>query len=190
MRRASRTHLVLAAVAVLAAGCAAPARVEQMQIDAPMAVRAGAESSPLRGKVSVQEVTGGKDTNPAWVSNIASADFERALEASLKSAGLLADNRQASKFRLIAHMLKLDQPLMGASMTVTASVQYTLIDHATGRQVFARTLSTPYTAAWNAAFMGSERLQLANEGAAKANIQVLLDALLALKASDLELTSR
>lgn len=163
-------------IALLGA-CASPARIEQMQVPAGR-IPLGATSSPaIRAEVAIREVTGGKETNPMWISNVASSDFERALEASLRSAGLLAINRQGSKYQLIAHMQKLDQPIMGASMTVTATVQYTLIERAGGKEVFARTLSTPYTAAWNASFLGAERLKLANEGAVRENIGKLIEAL-------------
>jgi hypothetical protein len=126
-------------------------------------------------------VTGGKDTNPMWVSNVSSADFERALEASLKDAGLLSGNRQGSKYTLTADMKKLDQPLFGASMTVTATVKYTLVERATGKAVFERDVAVPFTAEWNAAFLGTERLKLANEGAIRSNITQLINDLVALK---------
>lgn len=181
----TRLTLALATAAVLT-GCAAPARVDQMQVDSSMAVRAAAASSPLKDTVAIKDTTGGKDTNPAWVSNIGSIDFERSIEASLRNVGLLSANRQAGKYQLTTHMLKVDQPMFGASLTVTTTVQYTLTERATGKEVLARTLVTPYTAAWDAAFLGSERLKLANEGSARASIQALIDALLALKVDGVE----
>jgi hypothetical protein len=170
-------------LAVMLGGCATPARVDQMQISSSMAARTTAANSPMREAISVKDVTGGKETNPMWVSNVSSSDFSRALEASLKDAGLLSANSQASKYQLVAHLQKLDQPLFGASMTVTATVQYSLIERGTNQEVLSRTVSLPYTAAWNDAFLGSERLKLANEGAIRVNIQQLIDALLAVKLS-------
>src|SRR6218665_1501558 len=153
-------------------GCAAPARVEQMQTNTNMATRTAVDKSPMREAVAIRDVTGGKDTNPMWVSNVSSSDFERALELSLKDAGLLAANKHGSKY---------DQAFAGASMTVTATVRYILVDRLTNKEVLEKTLATPYTAAWNEAFLGTERLKLANEGAVRANIQQLIDALVALK---------
>lgn len=181
-----RKFLLLMASALLVVGCAAPARVDQMQVSAPMATRTAMANSPMRESVAIRDVTGGKDTNPMWVSNVSSSDFERALEASLKDAGLWSTNRQNSKYVLIAHLGKLDQPLFGASMTVTASVRYSLLDRSTNLEVFDRTLVTPYTAAWNDAFMGTERLKLANEGAVRSNIQQLIEALAGLKIAGAE----
>lgn len=175
----------LAAITLLV-GCAAPARIEQMQAPAPLAVRTAVDQSPLKASIGIKDVTGGKETNPMWVSNVASADFERALEASLKDAGLLSANRQASKYVLTAHLVKLDQPLIGASMTVTANVRYTLIDRASNKTVFEREMATPYTAAWNDAFAGSERLKLANEGAVRSNITQLINDLVGLKLSSVD----
>jgi hypothetical protein len=176
---ALRWALLVGVVALT--GCAAPARVEQMQVNPSLTVRTIAATSPLRDHVAIKDVTGGKETNPMWISNVSSSDFERSLEASLKNVGLLAVNRQGSKYTLTAHLLKLDQPLLGVSMTVTAAVQYSLIERSTGKEIWADTLVTPYTAAWDAAFLGSERLKLANEGAARTNIEKLIDALVALK---------
>lgn len=172
--------LLLTSLAWLA-GCATPARIDQMQVNTPLAVRSAAANSPLKDNLAIKDVTGGRDTNPLWMSNVSSSDFERALEASLRDAGLLSPNRQGSKYTLTAHMLKLDQPFIGASMTVTATVQYSVVERSSGKELMSRTLATPYTAAWNEAFLGMERLKLANEGAARTNIQQLIDALVALR---------
>lgn len=172
--------LALTAALVLS-GCASPARIDQMQTDTPLAKRVAIEASPLKQSIAIKDVTGGKDTNPLWVSNVSSSDFERALESSLRDAGLLSPNRQGSKYTLTAHMLKLDQPFFGASMTVTATVVYTLVDRASGKEALVTTIASPYTAAWNASFLGAERLKLANEGAIRENITKIVDAVIALR---------
>lgn len=174
------TALTLAAALVLG-GCAAPARVDQMQTSVPMAKRAVIDASPLKQSIAIKDVTGGKDTNPMWMSNVSSSDFEQALQASLRDAGLLSPNRQGSRFTLTAHMLKLDQPFFGASMTVTATVVYTLVERATGKETLVTTIASPYTAAWNSSFLGTERLKLANEGAVRENITKIVDAIIALR---------
>jgi hypothetical protein len=175
------TGMVSIAVLLVMQGCAAPARTEQMQVSSSLATRTAIANSAMKETVAVKEVTGGKDTNPMWISNVSSSDFARALELSLKDAGLLSSNNQGSKYFVVAHLQKLDQPLFGASMTVTATVQYSLVERSTNKEVFARTVSLPYTAAWNDAFLGAERVKLANEGAIRVNIQRLIDELLAAK---------
>ncbi len=179
----ARTQLLLpvCAAALVLAGCAAPARVEQMQVDTSLALRTTLATSALKGNIAVKDVTGGRDTNPMWVSNVSSSDFERALEASLRDAGLLSGGKPLGQYQLVAHLLKLDQPFAGASMTVTSTVQYTLIDRASNKDVLSRTVTAPYTAAWNAAFAGVERLKLANEGSMRENIRQLIDLLVAFK---------
>lgn len=168
------------AVAILA-GCASPARIEQMQVDTSLAQRTAAASSPLAGKVAVKDVTGGSSTNPLWVSKISSSDFERALESSLKAAGLLAAVRPAGPFQLTADLIAVDQPFAGLDMTVTVTVTYRLVDRASGRTTYEETIATPHTATVSDAFLGMERLRLANEGAMRANISRLIERLISLK---------
>jgi hypothetical protein len=180
-------QLALLAGVVVLAGCAAPARIEQMQAEPSAASRGALANSPMRDNIALKDVTGGKETNPMWVSNVGSPEFERALEGSLRASGLLSTNRQAGKYVLTAHLLKLDQPMFGASMTVTASVQYLLAERATGKEVFSRTITLPYTAAFSDAFIGTERLKLANEGAIRTNIAALIEALGGLKVAAISL---
>ncbi|MEJ5999665.1 hypothetical protein [Paucibacter soli] len=176
----AKIALALATAAALV-GCATPARVDQMQTNSSLATRTAVANSKMRESIAIRDVTGGQETNPMWISNVSSSDFERALEASLKDAGLWQPNRQAGKYLLVAHLEKLDQPLAGFSMTVTANVRYTLIERSSNKTVFERTLATPYTAQMSDAFLGAERLKLANEGAVRSNIQQLIDALINLK---------
>lgn len=167
------------AIAILLTGCAAPARIDQMTATVSPVQRV--QQTPLRVNVAVRDVTGGKETNPMWVSNVGSSEFEQALEASLRDAGLLAPGKQAGKYMLVAHLENLEQPFGGFDMTVTATVSYSLVERATGKEVLNRRVSLPYTASFNSAFVGTERLRIANEGAVKVNIAKLIDELFALK---------
>jgi len=178
--------LVLALATTLV-GCAAPARIDQMKVDTSLAIRTTVAASPLKTNLAIKDVTGGSETNPMGASKVSSQDFERALEASLRDAGLLSAGRAMGKYQLQAHMQRLEQPMFGASMTVTSKVQYTLIERSTGKEVAERTLAAPFTAAWSAAFAGTERLKLANEGAIRENIKQLIDWLVAQKVSGVEI---
>ncbi len=142
--------------------------------------------APLRNKLAIKDVTGGTETNPMWVSNVSSSDFEKALEASLKSAGLLAD-RQAGDFVLTADLTELEQPFIGLDMTVTSSVRYMVVQRSSGKTVFDRTVTTPYTAKLSDALIAIERLKLANEGAIRTNIGELLSQLMQLKIEEIAL---
>jgi hypothetical protein len=74
-------------------------------------------------------------------------------------------------------LVSVDQPLVGFDMTVTTTVTYTLLDPA-GNQVWSKSVSAPHTATVSDAFLGVERLRLANEGSAKENIRRALDAMI------------
>lgn len=175
----ARSVLLPIAIALVLTGCAAPARIDHMTSTVSPAQRV--LQTPLRTNVAVRDVTGGKETNPMWVSNVGSSEFEQALEASLQDAGLLAPGKQAGKYMLVAHLENLDQPLGGFNMTVTATVSYSLVERATGKEVLNRRVSLPYTASFDSAFIGTERLRIANEGAVKVNIAKLIDELFALR---------
>jgi hypothetical protein len=159
-------------------GCAAPAGIEQMSVNAPIVQSV---NSPLKKSVTVTSVTGGRETNPMWSSQVASASFQRALELSLQKVGLSDPLLSANKYHLTADILQVSQPMLGLDMTVSANVRYSLIDAATRKEIFSKVIVGAYTAKFSDAFLGIERLKLANEGAAKTNIQLLVDELLQFK---------
>ncbi len=164
----------------LLAGCATPARMEQMTAQVAPSAMASADAR-LKGAIAVADVTGGKDTNPMWTSQVSSETFRQSLEASLTQAGLFSKVLSAGKYTLTADLLKLDQPLVGLNMTVGSTVRYSLIDVATKKEVYGKTLTVSYTAKMSDAFVGTERLRLANEGAIRENIKALMNDLVTLK---------
>ena len=62
-----------------------------------------------------------------------------------------------------------------------ASGQRALVEQATGKEVFSRTIPTSFTATVANAFVGVERLKLANEGAVRNNFAALIDELVRLQ---------
>jgi hypothetical protein len=168
--------LVILSVSVLA-GCATPAAVEQMSVSLPITQT----NSALKNSVGVIEVTGGRETNPMWTSQVSSDAFRRALEQSLENAGMFSKIVAGSKYQLTADLTRLDQPMMGFDMTVTSTVRYSFIETQTRKEVYAKVIQISYTAKMSDAFVGTQRLKLANEGAVKANIQGLINDLIALK---------
>jgi hypothetical protein len=166
--------LLLCAIAAGAlTGCASGARTENMTVN--VGLPTNLVQSPLKQNIAIKDVTGGQETNPLWKSNIGSIEFERALESSLRNAGLLSENRQAGKYTVTAHLSKVEQPILGISFKVTAHVEYTLVERATGKSVYGRTIAEPYTAGFSDAVLGVERLRLANEGAVRTNIAKFID---------------
>lgn len=179
MKKLTSASLLIFAAALMT-GCASPARIDAMTASASPTQRV--TTGPMRNNVAVRDVTGGKETNPMWVSNVGNSEFEQALESSLRDAGLLSAGKQAGKFILTVHMEKVDQPMFGVAMTVTATVRYSLVERITGKEVLNRTISLPFTASFSSSLLGYERLRLANEGAIRINIGKIIDELFAVRA--------
>lgn len=134
-----------------------------------------APESRLRQAVRVGTVVGGKDTSPLWVSKIASADFAEALRRSLAVHGLLA--AASERFRVDAELVELQQPFAGFDFTVTAVVRYRMVSTSSGAVLFATDIRSPFTADFGSSYVAVERLRLANEGAARENLRLFLEAL-------------
>ncbi len=168
--------LIILCTAILA-GCATPAAVEQMAFSLPLI-----QTNPaLKNSIGVAEVTGGRETNPLWTSQVSSDGFRRALEQSLENAGMFSKIVAGSKYQLVADLTRLDQPMMGFDMTVNATVRYSLIETQSRKEIYARVIQIGHTSTVSDAFIGSIRLKLASEGAVKANIQSFINDLIALK---------
>ncbi len=174
-----RATSILALCTLVLAGCATGARIDQMA-SAPKTLTQAVDPA-LRHAINVSEVTGGRETNPMWTSQVSSDAFRRALEESLQNAGIYERVLSHSRYRLIADITRVDQPLMGLDMTVASSVRYSLIETSTNKEVYNRVIAVSYTAKLSDALIGSERLRLANEGAMRVNIEKLVEDLLALK---------
>jgi hypothetical protein len=162
----------------LLGGCASPARIDQMTV-VPKTATAVANAA-WKNQIATKELTGGSETNPLWTSQVSSQDFKNALEKSLEAAGLLASG-ESGKYYLITHLVNLDQPLFGLDMKVTGNVKYSVVERLSGRIVFEKTISIPFTATFSDAFIAIERLRIANEGAIKANIARFIEEILATK---------
>ena len=157
---------VLLALALGLGGCANPATVQGMTVKT-------AELSPAAPEVAssleIQDVTGGKETNAMWHSEVSNTDFKTALVASMKTAGLLSE-ANAARFKVRVTLLKLDQPFMAIDMKVIATVRYVVVDAKSGAEILNEVVTTPFTAHLGDAVVGTTRLRLANEGAARKNI--------------------
>lgn len=168
--RNARILAILAAILYLS-GCASGAKMGNMVYEGSVK----AYDTALESNVDVTNVSGGKETNPAWTSEIDNDAFAGALQQSLRKQGLLSGN---GRFQLEALLLEVDQPMFGLDFEVTTHVRYILTDHDNnGSVVMNETIVAPYTATIGDAFAAIKRLRLANEGSGKANIQSLLEKL-------------
>ena len=169
---ALKSRLAAMAALVSLSGLAACATPSQ-----PMSM-----ASPIAGNVAVSQgdvgyrsvtavnVTGGRDTNPLWTSQVSDEAFRTALETSLGEAGYLgAEGRQMT---VTASMARLEQPLFGLDMSVTSRVHYTVTQQ--GWPVFDETITASGSASPGDALVGTERLRLANEASMQANIRQFL----------------
>jgi hypothetical protein len=171
------TIRILAAAAAAAAllqlaGCATPATSQAMT------VKPGVATAPvnpkLKSSIAIADVKGGKDTNPLWTSQVDAAGFRKALTDSLAIAGYLAPEGTPAKYKISADLKSLDQPLVGFTLNVKSNVHYEVIGAGAPRPIDVQATGTAST---SDAFVGFERLRLANERSIMENIKEFISRL-------------
>jgi hypothetical protein len=176
----SSRSLIAVATSVLVAasllsGCATASKADAM-VAKPVAVTHASSSD-----VSVT-VAGGQDTSKMGASQISDDAFAQALRDSITQSGLFkAVAATGGRYKLSAFIGKVDQPTLGFSMTVKMEVSYTLVDTTSGKAVWSKNIASEHTAKASEAFAGVTRLRLANEGAARDNIEQALSEMSTLK---------
>lgn len=166
------TRLVLIILVAILAGCATPASQQAMSVslqDVPASLNAN-----LKGQVIVNSVTGGKDTNPMWTSQVDAQGFKGALDKSIAIAGYKANDASKAKYSIDANLQSLDQPVFGLTFDVVSTVLYTVSGDNKQRQI---PITATGTASTSDAFIGVERLRIANERSIKENIKLFLQKL-------------
>lgn len=172
-----KSALIIPLTALLTA-CATPAAIDKMTVNP--ATKIAPQSAQLKNNIHVKSVSGGKSTNPLWVSKVGNDAFKQSLEDSLRNAMLLSE-KESGEYTLTANLQALEQPVAGLDMTVTAAVEYILQERATQKVIYSKVISTPFTATFSDAALGFVRIKIANEGAIKQNIQTIINDLQALK---------
>ncbi len=167
-------RLAMAAIAAAAlSGCATAAKPEAMVVASKPADKPFPQ--PFSHAMCIRTVTGGEKTNPLWTSKVDNDGFRSALATSLDTAGLKSADSGCA-YPIDVNLLGLSQPIMGFDMTVTSHVNYKVYD-SKAQPILLETLDTPFTATMSDAFVGVERLRLANEGAIRLSIQTFFDKL-------------
>ena len=175
--KSSMRSVIVALWVTILTGCAAPASIDRMSVSLPIS-----KTNPaLKNNIGVSDVTGGRETNPMWTSQVSSEGFRSALEKSLENTQMLSKIVSAGKYQLTADLSRLDQPFIGLDMTVSATVRYSLVETKTRKEIYTRVIQSSHTASFSDSVLGPERLKIANEGAIKNNIQVLIEDLSTLK---------
>ena len=157
--------------AIQLTGCAAPATSQAMTVQSGAVATA---SSALKGTVKVSEISGGKETNPMWTSQVDGPEFKKALSDSLNIAGYLAADPSAAKYDVKAKLLGLDQPMFGLTFDVKSSVEYQVSGAGVAKTI---PISATGTATTSDAFAGVARLRIANERSILENIKAILTEL-------------
>ena len=167
-----RTALMLLALTLLLGACAAPAERSNMAVPQTLALAEPIDTSLIDG-IAVGSVDGGEETRALGTSKVDNEEFQSALMDSLRNHGLLAEGN-APRYILYAHLLDVHQPLVGLNMTVTARINYELVDAVNGQPTEETTIETEFTSPFGDAFAADERTRLANEGAIRENIREFL----------------
>lgn len=165
-----RLLLALAvSVALLAlGGCATSARTEAMTVQ-PADI--GMANARLKGSLKMGSVTGGKETNPLWTSQVDDAGFRKALEESLAGSGYLAAPGTPHRYEVSAELVSLDQPVFGLTYDVKSKVNYRLAGQGADKSY---PIEATGTATTSDSMLGVERLRIANERSILENIKAFL----------------
>ena len=168
---------MLAATLLSLGACASAANPAMMSLTAGTAAASPAsEGQPGFHQLTVAQVQGGADTNPLWASEVSNADFQNALEASLKAFNYYVVDGAMGKYKVTASIVDVQKPLMGLDMSVTMKGRYS-VSTAQGGTAFDDTIATTGTATMGEAFAGADRVRMAIEKSAKLNIEVFLGRL-------------
>lgn len=168
-------RLFLAAVVLVTlsnlTGCATPATSQAMTVKPGTTALLNAK---LKGAVSVGAVSGGKDTNPMWTSQVDNAGFKKALTDSLAITGYLAGAAAPAAYEVTATLEALEQPLFGFTFDVKSKVTYAVKGGGVERSI---PVSATGTATTSDAFVAIERLRIANERSILENIREFINQL-------------
>lgn len=159
-------------VAAFLVGCATPASQQAMSVsmqDIPTKL-----NTSLKDQVVVRNVTGGKETNPMWTSQVDAQSFRGALDKSIAMAGYRASDANKAKYSIDADLKDLKQPMFGFTFDVVSTVLYTVTGDGKQSQI---PVTATGTATTSDAFVGIERLRIANERSIQQNIKMFLQKL-------------
>ncbi|WP_438479910.1 hypothetical protein [Oleiharenicola lentus] len=160
----------LVSVVALFSGCATASQSSAMAVvDAPAAITKHVHTVSL-------QVTGGEETSSMGMSSISNTDFAAAIKTSIEQSALFSKvSEVGAAYQVFAHIVRLDRPSFGGSFTVKMEVTWQLRRLSDQSLVWEKAIMSSHTAKMSDAFVGTTRLRLANEGAARANIKDAID---------------
>lgn len=160
--------LALTAMFGLAA-CATPSRPEAMSLTSVDGLTAQSGQVGYRAVRSVT-ASGGSETNPLWASQVSNEALESAVRQSLQAAGYMGEEGQPITVQV--SLMGLDQPGMGIDFNVTSRVRYVVRQG--DREIYNQTIEAVGRGTMGDAFVGTERLRIANEKSIQENIRLFL----------------
>ena len=100
---------------------------------------------------------------------------------SFKKYNIFLITNTDEDYTLNSTIIYKNQPLEGLNMTLYLMVKYSLIDQNNYKEIWVKDINSIYTAKFSDSFIGTERLNMANEGAIRKNIEILLQTLAVLE---------
>lgn len=159
-------------VGVLALGnCAFPASKEGMTLK-------GFDSDrKINEPIFVAESIGGSETNPFLISKVSNEDLSNALRDSIEGSKIFSGlkNSADSGWILNTEIIKQEQPYFSFTADCIVKIKYSLFK--SNSLVKEITIEKMGTASLNDSLRPVKRIQIANENAAKANINSFLNEL-------------
>ena len=155
-------------------GCATNASADKMVYKPQTIIQP--KNQRLSHAITVDQVSGGRETNALGMSKVNNAGFKAALEESLRQSNLYS-NSSNGKYVLNATLKRLGQPWAGFDIEVSCTAHYSLADSKTNKLIYDKDIISYYTAHFADSISAVTRLKLANEGAVKTNIEMLINDL-------------
>ena len=167
LRRPASILALCAAVGVMA-GCATASKPENM-------IAKPTQAGVQHPQTTSVEVAGGSETSSLGKSQISNGAFRQAIAASIEQSKTFSAVVQGKggDYQLGVTVVAMDQPSFGFSFTVKMEAAWSL-KKADGTPVWQESIKSEGTAGATEAFAGVERLRIANEKAAQANIAAAL----------------
>lgn len=162
-------------LAMYLSGCAFPASKEGMVVTDYIAPKQTGE------KIFVKKSTGGSMTLPFWMSTIPDDNFTEAVKESLLNSKAFSaqSNDWGDDWGLEIEILDVEHPFSGFDVTVTTNIKYSL--YLIGKKVQEITIREPGTATMGDTLIGIQRMRIANEYSAKANVKKFIAELSRIK---------
>ncbi|MDE2344233.1 MAG: hypothetical protein KGL63_12740 [Betaproteobacteria bacterium] len=169
MNRPGASILILLAMMALQ-GCATPAPYEQM---VPQGLPAAAS---LKGvALTIAPVTGGMETKSWDVSRIGNAEFQQALDETLRQAGAAVSASAGNGYALTTEIVS--QNVTGSfSNTITLLVHYSL-KNPLGKRIWSENILSQQELSVKDSFSGSGRMKRLQTEAVQSNLTQLVQKL-------------